>query len=341
MARSSRAAETVARLRDARHGPIATADAEALGITRGCLRAAVSTGELVAIRRGFVVPAEDWALADPSTRRHWALQVATTAWTGSFGSHDTAGLEWRLPDYRVDVGGDPPTTHITREGRARTDGWIRVHGCDTDLDATTVLDGVPVTSLARTAIDLCATRSPRTSVVFMDAAMRRAIELEVGERALRASVTDPRVRSRVAAQFDGAVAHYSRHRWVTHVRQAIRWADPAAETVLESVSRHAMIEAGLPLPRCGVPMVGDDGRTYWLDFYWDAFGLAGEADGLGKYADPTAVAAEKRREEALSGRVHGFVRWGMAEVVPSPAVMLERIRRAMVQPVLRDAWNRR
>lgn len=341
MARPSSARDTTDRLRALGPGPIPLAVAQAAGLTVGRLRAAAGIGAVRSIRRGFVVPTDDWLAADVDVRRRWALRVAATAWPGAFGSHDTVAVLWGLPDYRVRLDGDPPRTHLTRAGRARQDGWIHVHGCDTRPEAVAELDGIPVTSLIRTAIDMCATRSMRTSLVFMDAAMRRQIELDRGPVGIRQDAIDPRVRALVAARFDAAVASYTRHRWVTHVRQAVRWADPAAETVLESLSRAAMIERCLPLPRCGVPLVGDDGRTYWADFWWDDARLVGEADGLGKYGDPGALVREKRREEALAGRVNGFVRWGMAEVLPSPDVMVSRIRAALADAHRRDAWKRR
>lgn len=335
------AVDTTARIRAIRPGPVKLSCAAAAVIPRGRLRSAVASGELTVIRRGFVVPTTDWQAADAPTRRSWALWIATTAWAGSFGSHDTAALQWRMPDYRVDVAGDPPITHITCEGRARTEGWLRVHGCDTTPEAATVLDGLPVTSLVRTAIDMCATRSFRSSLVFMDAAMRRAVEIEHGTAHLRSTVIDPAVRARVASRFDGAVAPYSRHRWVTHVRRAIRHADPAAETVLESLSRVAMIEHSIPLPRCGVPLTGDDGRTYWVDFYWDDLMLIGEADGAVKYVEPDVLVAEKRRQEALEARGYRFVRWGMPEVTPSSDVVAARIRREMARHSPRRAWDGR
>jgi hypothetical protein len=221
------------------------------------------------------------------------------------------------------------------------DGWIRVHGCDTAVEATTTVDGLPVTSLARTAVDMSASRSLRSSVVFMDAAMRRAIERSCGPAALRAMAIDPTARMHVRAAFDAEVAFFTRHRWVTHVREAIRLADPASETVLESFSRLAMIDGGIAAPRCGVPVVGDDGRTYWADFYWDALRLIGEADGVSKYSDASVLVAEKRREEALRARGFAIVRWGMAEVLPSAQPMLARVRDAMVRAARRHDSNSR
>ena len=319
---------TVADLRQLGPGPQRVGDAVSGGISYSRLRAAVAAGALTHLRKGIVVSAQDWRQASMPVRRAWALGAATQAFPGSFGSHDTAGLVWGLPDYAMDVAGDPPRTHITRDGASRVDGWITVHGCDTPIAQTTMVDGLPVTTLVRTSIDLAARRSLRTGLVFMDAAMRVRVSQHRSGPDLRDAVRDPLVRAALVDEWDAAVAPFGRHRWVTHVRAAIRYADPAAESVLESLSRAAMIEDGLPLPRCGVPMA-IDGRTYWLDFLWDEFGLIGEADGRGKYASIDDLVAEKRRQEALESDGFRFVRWGFPEVSPSPAIMLARLRRVM------------
>lgn len=238
----------------------------------------------------------------------------------------------------------PVATHRVRTslGRVRRDVTVgsRSTGRTRRTGSTAFIDGLPVTSLIRTSIDMSATRSPRAALVFMGVAMRRAVELESGEANLRMAVLNPATRARLFSQWDAAVAPYSRHRWVTQVRLAIRRADPAAETVLESLSRAAMIEADLPRPRCGAPVVGDDGKTYRADALWDDVGLIGEADGLGKYTDVGRLVAEKRRQEALEANGYKFVRWGMAEVMPDPAVMIMRIRRAL-DDARRDASERR
>ena len=316
-------------LRALRAGPVRVGDALAAGISYGRLRAGVAAGALTQLRKGAVVPASDWAEADLRQRRIWAAAAAVDAIPGSFASHETAALLWRLPDWGYHAGGDPPLTHVTRIGMSRTEGWIRIHGCDTPDHQTVVLDGLPVTSLVRTSIDLAACRSMRQALVFVDAAMRVRVAESHRGAGLRTAVLDDTVRLRLVREWDAGVAPFSRHRWVTRVRQAIQLADPAAETVLESLSRAAIIEAGLPRPRCGVPVTGDDGRTYWVDMLWDDHRLIGEADGHGKYASVSDLVQEKRRQEALEGRGFRFVRWGMPEVSPSATVMVDRIAKAL------------
>ena len=47
----------------------------------------------------------------------------------------------------------------------------------------------------------------------------------------------------------------------------------------------AIRQSSLPIPAVGVPISGDDGVTRWVDFWWEAHQLIGEADGLAKYAE--------------------------------------------------------
>jgi hypothetical protein len=94
----------------------------------------------------------------------------------------------------------------------------------------------------------------------------------------------------------------------------------------------AVIESDLPPPRCGVPIVGDNGQIYWVDMVWDEQRVIGEADGAMKYADPEAIVREKRRQEALEGAGWRVVRWGWSEVMPDAGVMLRRLRRALTAP---------
>jgi len=163
--------------------------------------------------------------------------------------------------------------------------------------------------------------------------------MEYGDARVRKALAQPEVSASLKKRWSDGVLPYARHRWVTRVRDALLFADPAAESVLESLSRVAIHDCGIPAPRCGVPLVGDDGRTYWVDMYWDKQRIIGEADGALKYNDPSAVVFEKRRQEALEGRGYRFVRWGWPEVVPHSEVMARRIRRAFVaHPPTRSEW---
>lgn len=323
-------------------GPQTIASIAAAGVGRQRIRTAVTQGALTVMRRGIVVPAERWRDADLPLRRTWAARAATLAYPGSWVSHDSAARLRTLPDFRMPRDdGDVPLTHITRLGAARRDGWLTIHGWDTSTDHVVEFAGLPTTDLVRTSIEVAAGRSLRGALVVIDAAMRLAAAEDCGPRDVRAAVIDPNVVSALRLRWRGAVGEYAKHRWVTTVRRAVELADPAAESVLESLSRAGMVESDIPAPRCGVPLVGDDGRTYWVDCFWDGVGLIGEADGSGKYGTPGALLAEKHRQEALASR-YPFVRWGWEHVYPDPTVMLSRVRHALAvaaaTPPTRSGW---
>ncbi len=65
--------------------------------------------------------------------------------------------------------------------------------------------------------------------------------------------------------------------------RAIEHADATAESVLETLSRLAIYEQGLPPPRTQVVIGDAHGPIARVDFLWERFGVVGEADGIGKY----------------------------------------------------------
>ena len=299
---SASVAATVAQVAACASGPQHVAVLAERGIGRQRVRTAVGAGALTVLRRGIVVPTDAWRTAEIADRRRWAVEAALLAFPAGCASHDSAARLHGPPE------------------------WILTAG------------GLRMTDLVRTSIETAAGRSLRGALVVIDAAMRLAAAEQAGTSAVRAAVIDPAVVGALRVRWRYAVGAYAGHRWVTTVRQAVELADPAAESVLESLSRAAMIENAVPQPRCGVPLVGDDGRTYWVDFCWDRFGLIGEADGLAKYDDPSAHLREKHRQEALRARGWEFVRWGFAHVFPDPTVMLSRVRHALRQPPTRLGW---
>lgn len=292
------------------------------GLTRGQVRGAVSSGALRVLRPGIVVPSVHWWATDDHGRHRMAVDAALLSYPGSWVSHTSAGILHDL-DSAIDQGA-LRTVHISRPGTTRREPGLHVHGIDVPQSHLTRLDGRQLTSLERTCIDLAAHRRLSEALVVMDAGLRRMIALSAHD--LRRAVRDPDLRERARAAFDASVAPYTRHRWVTTVRQAVQWADPAAESGLESRSRAATLESDLPLPECGVPLMGDNGMQYWVDFWWKDRGLIGEADGLLKYDNPTRLRQEKFRQEALEGMGWRVVRWGFAEVVPNPAPLMRRLR---------------
>lgn len=113
----------------------------------------------------------------------------------------------------------------------------------------------------------------------------------------------------------------ARRRW----ESCWAFADAAAESVGESVSRVRMDQWGLEPPqlqvRCDVDL--DGGSRVRVDFFWPEHGIVGEFDGLTKYQKPELLAGrrpedvvveEKLREDALRRLGLRVVRWVWADL---------------------------
>lgn len=142
---------------------------------------------------------------------------------------------------------------------------------------------------------------------------------------------------RAGASRDGLLAQVERMaRWpgVAHLATAIAHMNPLSESALESVSRGVFIEAGLPTPVLQ-HRIRAEGATYFADFFWPAFSVIGEADGMSKYERDErgavhAIGAEKRRQAVLERVGYRVVRWMWSDVEPDPRSLISRLRSVLV-----------
>lgn len=142
-----------------------------------------------------------------------------------------------------------------------------------------VVDGLPVTTPIRTAMDLGCKLSRRRALAALDAFMRKwGITHDDMGRLL------PR---------------YFRRRGVVQLRELIPLADPRAESPGESWTRLEIVDAGLPVPEPQY-WVNVDGRpTYRLDLAYPRHRVAVEYDGREFHESDQDRAADERRREWL------------------------------------------
>ncbi|HEX5988767.1 MAG TPA: hypothetical protein VFY75_00970 [Solirubrobacterales bacterium] len=134
------------------------------------------------------------------------------------------------------------TTPVPRKRR----GSLRVHRSGTLIDADRALEqGIPVTSVARTALDLAAGIRFRT----LRRVIRRSEELEVFDLADFRSVLDRNRGHRGASRLARAVAVYEPPRFT--------------RSELEREFLRLIETAGLPMPSTAFLVAG-----YELDVYW-------------------------------------------------------------------------
>jgi hypothetical protein len=124
---------------------------------------------------------------------------------------------------------------------------------------------------------------------------------------------------------------------IRRAHRAMRLADARAESPLESVSRLVIRWLGLPEPEPQVRVLDEFGREIGrLDFYWERFGVFGEADGRSKYDGRDVLTAEKLRQEELESTGLIGVRWGWTDITRYPRVVKYRIGRAFERGLARD-----
>jgi len=218
-------------------------------------------------------------------------------------SHVSAAVLHRLPIWGVPLHRVRVTRH--RRSGARLTADLHVHAAPLEPWELMVIDGVTVTSMARTLVDVARSVGFEQAVVVADAALwRSAVTREELDTALAAAAGRPGVPA---------------------ARRALAFARWGSQSVGESRSRVAMLRAGLPEPVLQWEVRAASGLVLGLaDFGWPRYATFGEFDGREKYGrlvppGQTAgdvVYAEKRREDAMRDEDLRAVRWGWADITP-------------------------
>lgn len=277
---------------------MSVSQASAAGWTRSALRHAVETGTLVQPRRGW------FAAADVALDRARLLAAAAAYSDGAISHRSSARLR-RLPVLGA-VPVHPEMTFAPRSTGNRRD--VKQYRASLRPEDTCVLDGVLTTSAARMVVDVGRHAPLSTSVALLDAALQQ---------------------NKVAIEDVHDVVDMCRN-WsrIARARRAIALADGRAESPLESVSRLAMRWVGVPTPALQTEIFDQYGRfVARTDFFWDEFGVVGEADGRGKYDKPAVLIAEKDRQELLEELGLVVTRWQWEMPTRTPHAFKQQLER--------------
>lgn len=275
------------------------------------LDALTRDGTVRRVRRGAyeaVLPGE----LDP-VREHRVLIEATVRQTPTRAvlSHASAAVMHDLPTWNDEL----RRVHFTRDqgGRGKIRRYVHLHTSPLPREDVCMIDGLEVTSLARTVMDLARTWSMQRAVAVGDVALARG-DLDLPS---------------VAARCYG---------WpgMAEARRVMDFVDPRSESPGESVSRVVLHEAGVAPPEPQFVVLDPAGQfVARSDFGWEAMRTLGEYDGLVKYgrllkpgqSAADVIVEEKRREDALRELGWQIVRW-MWEDLQHPMKLRERLERA-------------
>ncbi|GAA3718915.1 hypothetical protein [Gordonia hankookensis] len=280
-----------------RHGLIHRAAVLSAHFSADEYRRALHTKETISVGRGVCVPAGQRSPTE--WHRLKAVAASVTSDVAATLSHQSAaaihGVEMLRPNLR--------RIHMTTgspDGGYRTTTQHR-HVGTFGPDEVVEIEGLRVTSLERTAVDV-ACSSPMGfagALAVFDSALRKGADREVMAGLLG-----------------------SRRRGAAHARRALHHADGLSENPGESWGRAQMIEAGLPVPRLQHEFRGTGANVIArTDYDWAGL-LVGEFDGRVKYeklvrpgeSTSDVVIREKAREDALRRLGIVVVRWTWSDL---------------------------
>jgi hypothetical protein len=167
---------------------------------------------------------------------------------------------------------------------------------------------LPVTTAARTVVDLARTLPFTDGVVVADSALH----------AEKTSKPELLRIMQACARWPG----------VQEARRVVEFADDRAESPLESAARVVFDRVGLEPPELQVTIHGP-GFAFSVDFLWRRQQVLAEADGLVKYNDRKDLLAERERDHLLREAGYTVVHFTWQELFRTPEAVIARIRRSL------------
>jgi Protein of unknown function (DUF559) len=308
----SRAPADIRVLLSRRDGVATRVELLGAGVPEAQIRAMLRRGAIVALCPGAYAPARVVAAAEGDPVRMHALAASAAARSaGAVASHWSAaiihGLDLltRSPLGTVTLTRSPQRSH----SRSRRGGAV-VHVAELPPGHVTDVHGVPVTSVARTVIDLARLLPFTDGVVTADAALHRKMT----------NLSELRVVLAACGRWPG----------LRRAERVTAFSDPRAESVLESIARVAFHEAGLPPPELQA-WVGhaEEGAVIGrADFFWPQHGTIAEADGAVKYSSPGRAVRQLRRDAVLREAGFEVVHFTWDEITRVPEQVVAALRSA-------------
>lgn len=223
----------------------------------------------------------------------WSGRRAVVAGAAAAALH---GSEWINPDHPVELiwnNGRPPRGLIVRNETLTHDQIERI-------------DGLPVTTVARTAFDLGRHLRRGAAVARLDALLR----------ATGISLADV---GALAGRHPGA-------RGVRRLRNVLPLVDGGAASPKETWLRLLFIDAGLPVPTTQIPVYDGRRLVALLDMGWKDFRVSAEYDGDQHRSDRRQYVWDQRRSRLVAS-----LGWKEIRVIKedSPHEVVARARDAL------------
>jgi very-short-patch-repair endonuclease len=284
------------------HGIVSVAQLQALGLGQRGAQLRAANGRLHRIYRG--VYAVGHAALTPNGRR---LAAVLACGQGAVLSHRSAAAAWGLrpaSGARFDI--------TTPRPRKTAPPGVDLHlARKLDPDDVGELDRIPITSMARTLVDLAG--------VVPAAALERAVH--------QAEV----LRLLDVAAVESALARARNRRGTRRLRAVLAEPSPGStRSALEERFLALCRGSRLPLPRLNHHLAIPRGLIE-VDAYWPAAGLVVELDGAAAHRTARAFHADRRRDAALAAEGYLVIRLTWERVTREPAGVVDELRRVLAR----------
>jgi very-short-patch-repair endonuclease len=279
----------IARLAGRRRGLVTRKELLALGLSSSAIGRRVSAGRLHPIHAGVYAVGHRVL---PELGREQAALLAC-GW-GAVLSHHSAAAVWRLlaPDGAV---------HVTVPRRGEAAG-IRLHeSAVLPREEVRVREGLPVTSVARTLLDLAGTDGRAFGRALDEALVRRLV---------------------VRGELEAVLA--SRRRGAARLRAAIDAEPRPTRSQLERRSLALVARAGLPRPQTNAHVEG-----WEVDAVWPRERLIAELDGFAVHSTRRAFEADRLRDAEHQAAGYRTLRLTHRELAERPERVAARLAAAL------------
>lgn len=247
------------------HGVVSTRQLAEFGFPPRTITRWAQDGKLHRLHRGV------YAVGHEALSWEGRLFGAVLANEPAVASHRTAAWIWGVLRAR------PGTFHLTAPTRRHRKERVVVHFARLAPEDVMTVGAIPVTSPARTVLDL----APDESTRDLGRLLQRTDEHELLDR----------------RRFEALLARAGGHPGRAKLAEALSLYQPEAATLRSDVERRfrrLVLAAGLPSPQTNVVVEG-----YELDTYWEAEGFAVEIDSYATHGSRLSFEEDPKRVDDL------------------------------------------
>lgn len=300
----SRALENrIAAVAARQHGVVTHHQLVEAGLSPFAIGRRLRSGRLRRLHRGVY-------LATPLALEHTAEMAAVLATPGGVVSHVSGGTLWSIPRLTA-----ANVVDVTVAGNRGRHPGIRVHRVVRLADdERAVVQGIPLTTPARTLLDLASLLPAHDLEAAVAWAQREGL---VTTEALRA-----------------LLARHVGQRGAPALRAVLRLSgEPALTRSTAEQQFLALVrEAGLPTPQCNISV----GR-FEVDFLWRAAGIAVEVDGFRYHGSRPRFEEDRHRDTQLAAAGINVVRLTWRQITEERVPTVVQLAQALAHAAHRKS----